>query len=76
MIPEQKDEKKNEVDHEVVDWIKEKIESSIKMFDESKHWTKPLEDAVKKLCLLESMCSKLFVWISNDETRFSTEVPH
>ena len=75
-ISEQKEEKKNEIDHEVLDWIKEKIESSVKMFDESKHWTKPLEEAVKKLCLLESMCSRLFVWISNDETIFSTEVPH
>jgi dynein heavy chain len=64
------------VDHEVIDWIKEKVESAVKMFDESKHWTKPLEDAVKSLCLAEIMCSKLFVWICEDETKFSTEVPH
>lgn len=55
-----KDEK---VNHEVLDWLKEKIELHLKMFDESKHWTKPLEEALKKLVLQEPACSKIFIWL-------------
>lgn len=32
------------------------------MFDESKHWIKPLEEAVRKLVLLDGS-PKLFIWI-------------
>lgn len=28
------------VEPEVLEWIKEKIESNLLMFDETKHWTK------------------------------------
>lgn len=56
----------------MLDWIKERIESAVKTFDESKHWTKALEEQVKNLCLVENMCSKLFVWVTEDEVKFST----
>jgi hypothetical protein len=39
------------------------------MFDESKHWTKPFEEAVQKLVLLEGS-NKLFVWIEDDKVCF------
>ena len=32
------------------------------MFDETKHWTKPFEEAVRKVLLLDGT-NKLFVWI-------------
>lgn len=32
------------------------------MFDDSKHWSKPLEEAVKKLILLDGS-PKLYVWV-------------
>lgn len=39
------------------------------MFDESKHWTKPLEEAVKKLVLLDGT-PRLFIWIDGDKVHF------
>ena len=45
------------------------------MFDSSKHWTPALEEAVKRLCLLDEFGLKLFVWISEDHVYFETEVP-
>ena len=40
------------VEPKVLEWIKEKIESILLMFDETKHWSKSLEDAIKQLVLL------------------------
>ncbi len=45
--------KKDTIDPDLIEWIKERVESSINMFDAMKHWTPSLEDEVKRLCLLE-----------------------
>ena len=45
--------KKDTIDPDLIEWIKERVESSINMFDAMKHWTPSLEDEVKRLCILE-----------------------
>jgi hypothetical protein len=45
------------------------------MFDTAKHWTSELEEEVKRLCLLDDMGLKLFVWINEDKVFYDTEVP-
>lgn len=40
------------------------------MFDESKHWVKPLEEAVRKLILLDGS-PKLYVWVIDDKVDFA-----
>lgn len=76
VMPVGEPEKQEVVEPEVIEWIKERVESSLKTFDENKHWNKTLEEAIRKLCLAENLCSKLFVWIESEEVRFSNEVPH
>jgi nucleoside diphosphate kinase len=45
------------------------------MFDSAKHWTADLEQEVKRLCLLEEIGLKLFVWVNQDKVCYDQEVP-
>ena len=69
-------DEKPSIDQEVIDWIKEKLEASLKLFDEHKHWTKPLEEAVKDICLISNDNFKLFVWLQGEDVHWSTDIPH
>ena len=67
--------KKETINSELLEWIKDQIERSINMFDSTKHWTPNLEKEVKKLCLVETIGLKLFVWVNQDQVFFDIEVP-
>lgn len=43
------------------------------MFDESKHWTKPLEQAIKKV-ILRDQTVKLYIWIDGDKVEYASDV--
>lgn len=45
------------------------------MFDSNKHWYGPLEEEVKRLCLLEEAGLKLFIWVEKDDIQFTTDIP-
>ncbi len=62
----------DKVEPEVINWIKEKLESTLLMFDEAKHWNKELETIIKNIILLREE-PKLFVWIEKDKLYFSKE---
>lgn len=53
----------------MLDWIKERLEKKLLMFDETKHWTKALEEAVRRVLLLDGT-NKIFVWIDDDVVFF------
>ena len=67
--------KKDTISPDMLEWIKEQIERSINMFDSSKHWTAALEQEVKRLCLLDEFGLKIFIWVSEDQVFFDSEVP-
>lgn len=58
-----------------MEWIKEKVESSITMFDSNKHWNGALEEEVKRLCILEEAGLMLFISIEKDAVKFTPNVP-
>lgn len=57
------------IEPEVLEWVKERLENLLLMFDESKHWNKNLEEAVQKLILLDGS-PKLFIWVADDKVYF------
>lgn len=68
--------KNDTIDADLLEWIKERVENSINMFDTVKHWTSALEEEVKRLCLLEEGGLRLFVWVEGETVKYTTDVPH
>lgn len=60
MKPEESFEVEKHLDPQLIEWVKEKLET-LSGFDEAKHWNPELEESVKQL-LTEPSTTKLFMW--------------